>query len=101
MLEFLSLDRISEADLQALIATNTTEGRELDFKRDVYGASDADKREFLADISAFANTSGGHLVIGMEESGGTATALVGLSVDPDAERLRLEQNARTGLQPRI
>lgn len=101
MLEFMNLDRLSEADLQSLIAAGANESRELDFKRDVYGNADADKREFLADVSAFANTSGGHLVIGMDEVAGTATALAGVAVNPDAERLRLEQIARTGLQPRI
>jgi predicted HTH transcriptional regulator len=32
--------------------------------------ADADVREFLKDVSSFANTAGGHLIIGMDEAGG-------------------------------
>ena len=42
------------------------------------------------------------MILGMEEAGGVATAVVGLgAADADAELLRLEQIARGGLEPRI
>jgi hypothetical protein len=101
MLDLLNLDRLTEVNLQALVDAGATEGRELDFKRDAYGTADADKREFLADISAFANTSGGHIIIGIDETAGVASALVGIAGNSDTELLRLEQIVRAGLQPRV
>jgi hypothetical protein len=41
-----------------------------DYKRDIYGNSENDKREFLADVSSFANTIGGDIVIGIDEASG-------------------------------
>jgi hypothetical protein len=100
-LDHLSIDRITEADLQALIEAGVAEGRDIDFKVESWGTSDPHKKEFLADVSSLANTVGGHIVVGMREEGGIARELVGVEVDPDKERLRLEQLARDGLQPRI
>ncbi|MFD2270088.1 helix-turn-helix domain-containing protein [Undibacterium arcticum] len=54
-------------DLAELIVGQVPEGLRIDYKRDLYGNSDADKREVLKDISGFANAFGGHLIVGMEE----------------------------------
>jgi predicted HTH transcriptional regulator len=62
------LDHITEADLQALISDAVPEGRTIEYKRALPGNSDGEKKEFLADISSFANTSGGDLIYGMDES---------------------------------
>lgn len=97
------LSAITEQDLLALASNGVREDRTLDFKRDVYGSNDQAKTEFLADISAFANTSGGDIVIGMDEAEGAASALVGLAegIDPDSEILRLQQMATAGIQPQL
>lgn len=95
-----SLSSVIEDDLLALVANQTAESRVLDYKRDAIGGADLDRREFLADVASFANAAGGHLVLGMEESGGLASSLVGCTItDPDAEILRLEQMMRTGIRP--
>jgi hypothetical protein len=66
------------------------------------GGSDGDKKEFLADASSFANTSGGDLVFGMDESQGLPTQLIGLqSGDLDLEIRRLDSILSSGLDPRI
>jgi len=39
----------------------------LEFKREIRLASDRDKYEFTKDVSAFANTKGGHIVYGKED----------------------------------
>lgn len=78
------------------------EGLHLDYKRDAYGTSDADKRELLKDVSAFANVNGGHIVIGMDEAEGVASNLCGIKpADIDVEVSRLDQIIRTGIEPRI
>jgi hypothetical protein len=97
----LPADAIDETHLRRLIAGKAVETREIDYKRDRYGGADKDAGEYLADISSFANTVGGDIIIGMAARAGVPTAIVPLQIDIDAETLRLEQLARTGLQPRI
>lgn len=97
-----NVDDISETDLLDLIHAGVPEGLLVEYKREPYGNSDAAKKEALKDITAFANSSGGHLIIGMEESNGAPTALVGLTgSDADAVMNRLESLARDGVEPRI
>jgi hypothetical protein len=55
----IPLDRISEGDLQRLIATQAPESVYIDYKEATYGPTGYQHREFLADISSFANTVGG------------------------------------------
>ena len=98
--EGLLLGNLTEQHLQDLKENSVAEGKTLDYKRDLIGTSD--KKEFLADVSSFANASGGHLVFGMEEEGGVPTELCGVDVDDvDSEILRLENLIRDGLEPRI
>ncbi len=96
------LNDVAETDLLALISNGVAEGRTVDYKRDMPGNSDGDKKEFLADVSSFANARGGDLVFGMEEAGGLPTNLVGLaSGDLDFEIRRLDSILAAGLNPRI
>ncbi|MBW3617138.1 MAG: ATP-binding protein, partial [Proteobacteria bacterium] len=92
---------VSEADLRSLIAAGTPEGADLEYKRDMYGGSDADVKEFLKDVSSLANSQGGHLLIGVDESAGAASALAPLPGDPDKEVARLENLIRDGIEPRL
>lgn len=56
----------SEKQLEALIK-QIAETTRLDFKREIKLSSDNDKKEFAKDVSAFANTKGGHIVFGKED----------------------------------
>lgn len=97
-----NFDDISIATIRMLVDAGATETVHLDFKRETYGNSDSDKKEFLKDISSFANTLGGHLVIGIGEEDGAASALTPISgLDVDQEMLRLESTLRTGIEPTI
>ncbi len=101
-LSAMSLERVSEADLQRLISDGVRESRDLDFKRDAIGDDPDSKREFLRDVTSFANTAGGYLIIGMAEAAGVADALIGLTTQPpDNEKLRLENIIRDGVEPRL
>lgn len=97
----IPFDDISEKHLNQLIGAKASETRDIEYKRETYGGSDHDHAEWLADVSSFANTAGGDLIIGMAASNGVPTGIVPLSIDADKEILRLEQLARTSLQPRI
>jgi hypothetical protein len=96
------LEDISEDNLLGLISNGIAEGRTIEYKRDLPGGTDASKKEYLADVSSFANTSGGDLIFGMEEAGGVPTQITGLtSTDLDAELRRLDSITAAGLAPRI
>jgi len=96
------LEDLTVADFLTLVSNRVQESRSLEFKRDAVGRSDDQKREFLGDISALANTIGGDLVFGVEEDQGVAVAAEGVLLDdPDAEILRLENILRGGIEPRI
>lgn len=96
------LDSITEADLLELVSNSTPELKVLEFKRDLPGRSDNDKKEFLYDVASFANAIGGDLVYGIREAKGQAQELIGLHLEnPDAEALRLENQIRDGIEPRI
>jgi predicted HTH transcriptional regulator len=93
---------VTEADLLALISNGVMEGKMIEFKRELPGGQDADKKEFLGDVSSFANTTGGDLLFGVEAVQGVATQLVGLANgDLDKELQRLDALIADGLDPRI
>lgn len=101
-LERPDFDNLAEADLAELLAIKVPESIRLDYKRDMYGSTDSEKREALKDISSFANTAGGHLVIGVTEAAGVPSAIDGVTCDdPDAVLTRINQLAINGLEPRI
>jgi len=96
------LNEIAEADIQQLKASGVEEGKTIEYKRDLPGTKDEDKREFLADVSSFANTEGGDIIYGVAEDLGVIAEIVGLaSSDIDAEVLRMESLVRDGIAPRI
>jgi hypothetical protein len=43
----LDFDNMNEADLNELLTTKVPEGLTIEFKRELYGNSDAEKREVL------------------------------------------------------
>jgi predicted HTH transcriptional regulator len=84
------IEEITDADLRELKDNEVGEGILHEYKLDLYGTSDADKKEFLKDASSFANTAGGHIVVGVKEDQGLPIDFPGISTNPDEEKLRLE-----------
>src|SRR5215208_225751 len=96
------IDSITEGHLRSLIENQVMELRLIEYKRELPGRSDGEKKEFLADVCSFANTAGGDLTYGIAESGGTPQHLVGIDADDvDAEISRLGSSIRDGIRPRI
>ncbi len=98
------IEQITKDDLQALIDNSVVERKTLEYKQALSGNSDKEKKEFLADVSSFANASGGDLIYGIVEDKktGTPKSLDGLdSENIGQEILRLDNIIRTGIQPRL
>jgi len=98
------LDDITEADLQHLIDEEIIEIKVLDYKSTLPGNRDLDKKEFLADISSFANGIGGDLIYGVIENRktGKPEKIEGIEIkNVDQEILRLDQIIRDGIEPNI
>jgi hypothetical protein len=96
------VQQITEDDLVSLISLEVPESRIIDYKQDTVGPGEKDRYEFLADVSSFANSSGGEIIFGIAEAKGAPTRISGLTIaNPDQEILRLEQILRTGVRPPI
>ncbi|WP_030738947.1 helix-turn-helix domain-containing protein [Streptomyces sp. NRRL F-2890] len=78
------LDYRSLADLVGL--PEAAEGEDLDYKQDHYRQDDRGREELAKDIAAFANHTGGLLVIGMAENKGVPSKV--FDVELDDARLR-------------
>ena len=95
-------ENLCEADLQTLLDNEAPEGIHIEYKRELYGGTDSEKKEILKDVSSFANTAGGHIVIGIAATDGVPTELRGLAVgNLDSEQQRYESLLRDRMEPRI
>jgi hypothetical protein len=93
------LAELTPAEVHNLVAAQVTEDFDLDFKRDLYGASDGEKRSLAADVAALANAAGGLLLIGVEEDEhARAVATPGVAVT-DAEISRVRQIIASNVAP--
>jgi len=96
------LDQIVEDDLLAMTKAGEAESKIIDYKAALPGNADSERKEFLYDVSSFANASGGHLVFGMKAQDGIPTELSGIEkLSADAEKLRLHNMVQSGIQPGI
>lgn len=92
---------LTESDLRAL-GQHERECKVLEFKVQLPANRREHHKEFLYDVSSFANASGGHLLYGVDEQAGVAVDFPGLSLtDPDKEIQCLENITRDGVRPRM
>jgi len=88
-------------DIYALVG-NACEQYDMEFKTTLNIKTESQKKEFLADVSSFANASGGDLIYGIVESGGKAVGISGMPVlDADQVTLAAENLIRAGIDERI
>lgn len=95
-------------DIRLLREDGVAESRTLEYKAELPGGKDDDKKEFLADVSAFANAIGGVIVYGVEtrregtSDTGIPERIVGLGgANLDTEERRLTQLLHDGLEPSL
>jgi len=102
MFDIRTSGSIDEEFLNRVVELQIAESLTLDFKRENYGNSDDKKKELLKDVSSFANSAGGFLVIGIDEDEGCASELVPIKdLNAEEEVLRIENLLRDGLEPRV
>ena len=82
------LEAIDQHDLKALVDNQVHEGEKIEYKRDLFGSSDSERKEFLKDVSSFANTAGGDLLIGVESKDGLPIRYPGVVVSNEDNRNR-------------
>lgn len=82
--------------------TGKSEDTTLDFKLEPYKPNDDGRKDFVKDVTAFANSQGGHLIIGVEEKEGIAVAVKPkVGFDWDHEILRLENLCQDCVEPKV
>ena len=97
-------DQIEISDIKSLIENEIPESKTLEYKRELNISKGDKRKEFLADVSAFANAIGGDLIFGIEEDKDTnlPIQLCGIECSSvDELILRLESMIRDSISPRI
>ncbi len=99
-LSFKAFTQIDASDLDRLRSNAIPEGLRIDYKQEFYPPSEG--KEFLKDVSSFANSHGGYLIVGATEENGLVKALSGVDGErADNEIQRMENWIRDGLEPRV
>lgn len=93
---------IGEEEILLLQEEGTPEGPRLEYKRDLPGGSKSDKINFLREVCAFANASGGYLIFGIAGDEGVPTDVLGVQAqDEDGAILRLENLINSRAEPPV
>jgi hypothetical protein len=103
------IEKIGYETIERLVENKVSEDRTLEYKESLQLSSPEEKREFLYDVSSFANASGGDLIYGVREERDSAGKPTGIpeAIQPlnfqnaSAEILRIESLIRDGIEPRI
>ncbi|WP_273737679.1 helix-turn-helix domain-containing protein [Natrinema soli] len=99
------LEDISAEDLERLIEIGVPERTELEFKYMLDPGREGHKKNLVKEVTSFANTSGGDLLIGIPDPDDVDH--LGLSLNwitdytRDEYKLKLEDIIRTGTQPQL
>ncbi len=104
----IRFEDIGPDDILRLVEDKISERKVLEYKRALAVGGQEDRAEFLADVSSFANASGGDIIFGISElrngneKTGIAEAITPLQIgNPATECARIEQVVESGIQPRI
>ncbi len=100
-----NLEEIQESDIQYFVDNNIIENKTLEYKEIVNLNTVEEKNEFLADVSSFSNSSGGDLIIGIQQNKQEGTFIIkGIELNNneiDNLILKMENIIRDSLEPRL
>lgn len=96
-------ESITIEDLTELITNKVQEGKTIEYKSVLNVEKDAEKKEFLYDVSSFANASGGDIIFGIAEGSekGFPGSLSPLDKNFDETSRKIESLIRDCISPRI
>jgi hypothetical protein len=104
----IPIESINESSLQSLVTEGRREDAQLEFKLTLPGSSDDEKREFLKDVSAMANSRGGDIIYGIREDrsnqddAGKAAELVGITgAGEDSTKLWMFELLNSSIEERV
>ncbi len=107
-MKYTNPSQINEKEIIDLVKNNVIESTHLDYKQEITYSSDAEKKELLADVCAFANCGGGLIVYGINEerdadnkTNGVPDTILGLSLNIDELILKLDSSIRQSIEPQI
>jgi hypothetical protein len=102
------LAAVTCTEIESLISQSVPESKQLEYKRQLPDTSDKGKREFLNDVSSFANALGGDMLFGISDqdadgnSVGYANSILPIAAGKiDDAKLWLEEVVRNGIAPRL
>jgi hypothetical protein len=102
------LSKVDKDMIERLVTNAVPESTMLEYKEQLVVSNDAQKKEFLADVSSFANASGGDLIFGISEARdadgkptNVPSAAVGLAGVGEPDKVRLESMIMDGIAPRM
>ena len=101
------IENINISDLQQLIDNGVGEGKTLEYKSELNFKTADERKEFLADVSSFANCIGGDLIFGISENKenkktNLSFELTGIEIEnEDIFKNMLESCIRDSVEPRI
>ena len=97
----LGIEDISLKDIENLVQEGVVESKTLEYKREFNLDTNNSKVEFLNDLTAMANASGGDILFGVEDCEGKPK-ITGLPIDNiDALKLKIESILRDSVSPRL
>lgn len=91
---------VTSEDIQKLFDMQYQESQIVEYKSQMYGRSDSEKKEMLRDISSFANAYGGILIIGIEEQNKVPINKINIE-NVEQETDRIEMSCLSNIEPRI
>ena len=98
------LEKVTIDEIKSLVENSVCENKCLEYKQELHIDSDSDKKEFLADISSFANSNGGDMIFGIveDEKEKIPTNIIGIEYENEDTLIRkLEDFIRQSIQPII
>jgi hypothetical protein len=104
----INIEEVTPEHIASLVDNKVSERKVLEYKEKLPEGNDLAKKEFLGDVSSFANSFGGDIIYGIRDqrdrgkATGVPEAIVGLAgLNVSAEITRLESMMRDGIRPRI
>ncbi|HLI95363.1 MAG TPA: ATP-binding protein [Candidatus Baltobacteraceae bacterium] len=102
-MQYKALELVNAEDLKALVGV-APETKRREYKEILPPSKGDDHKEFVNDVSSFANAEGGDLLFGVKEDRETHTAgeIVGIpTAEVESNIARLENLVRDGIRPRL